>query len=194
MANTLKFNPEHVIEQAKILFWRKGFNGTTSRDLQSATGLKPGSLYSTFGNKEQLYKFVLDDYVADNIIGINKALESSPSIIIGLMSYLKATISVDNIHNQHELCLLVKTISELDESHADLVCTAKEMLMKMELSFSNILEQAILNGELHSKLDASALAKSLQVLIIGLRHYARATGNVEFVHSEIDDFFKKLSH
>src|SRR5258708_4576244 len=46
------------------LFWRKGYEGTSLSDLTSTLGITRPSLYAAFGNKEALFRTVLDRYEA----------------------------------------------------------------------------------------------------------------------------------
>src|SRR5262245_17160693 len=46
------------------LFWRKGYEGTSLSDLTGALGITRPSLYAAFGNKEALFRTVLDRYEA----------------------------------------------------------------------------------------------------------------------------------
>ncbi|MEP3563102.1 MAG: helix-turn-helix domain-containing protein, partial [Marinobacter sp.] len=55
MANKVKFERENVVRVASELFWKKGFHATSTRDLQDAVNMRPGSIYSAFGSKEGLY-------------------------------------------------------------------------------------------------------------------------------------------
>lgn len=43
-------------------FRAQGFEGTSMKDLEAATGLGPGSLYHAFGSKEALFLAALDHY------------------------------------------------------------------------------------------------------------------------------------
>ena len=62
MAGVKQFNQEEVLDRAMEVFWQKGYEGTSIQDLTKATGLGRGSLYGTFGDKEQLFLAVLDRY------------------------------------------------------------------------------------------------------------------------------------
>ncbi len=62
MARPREFDRDQVLAQATDLFWRRGWAGTTMDDLDAATGLKRGSLYNAFGDKQQLYLEALDHY------------------------------------------------------------------------------------------------------------------------------------
>jgi TetR/AcrR family transcriptional regulator, cholesterol catabolism regulator len=52
---------EHVIKAAVDLFSRKGFNGTSIRDIANAMGMSISNIYHYFGNKEGLMLAILQD-------------------------------------------------------------------------------------------------------------------------------------
>ena len=62
MAGIKQFDQEKVLEQAMMIFWQRGYEATSIRDLTEATGLGRGSLYGAFGDKEGLFLAVLDYY------------------------------------------------------------------------------------------------------------------------------------
>lgn len=50
---------ERILTSAEKLFARRGFAGTSIRDITDAVGIKPPALYNHFPNKEDLYAEVL---------------------------------------------------------------------------------------------------------------------------------------
>lgn len=50
---------ERILAEAEKLFARRGFAGTSIRDITDAVGIKPPALYNHFPNKEDLYAEVL---------------------------------------------------------------------------------------------------------------------------------------
>jgi len=50
---------ERILAAAEKLFARRGFSGTSIRDITDAVGIKPPALYNHFPNKEDLYAEVL---------------------------------------------------------------------------------------------------------------------------------------
>jgi AcrR family transcriptional regulator len=62
MARPREFDEETVLEQALIAFWQNGYEGTSLTNLLEATGLTKSSLYAAFGNKESLFKKVVERY------------------------------------------------------------------------------------------------------------------------------------
>ncbi len=59
MARPREFDRDQVVDRAVDVFWRKGFEATSIRDLVEATGLNRGSLYNTFGDKAGLFEAAL---------------------------------------------------------------------------------------------------------------------------------------
>jgi AcrR family transcriptional regulator len=57
-----KFDEAQILDVARDLFWRQGYEGTSLKDLTAAMGITPPSLYAAFGSKEGLYRRALDRY------------------------------------------------------------------------------------------------------------------------------------
>ena len=58
-----EFDTERALDIALDLFWEKGYEGTYLSDLTEAIGVNRPSLYAAFGNKEELFRKVLDRYM-----------------------------------------------------------------------------------------------------------------------------------
>lgn len=69
-----KFNERLVLDQALMVFWTKGYEATSISDLVKATNINPPTLYSSFGNKEQLFNLVVVHYVDNYLKDIKQIL------------------------------------------------------------------------------------------------------------------------
>ena len=56
------FDPGGKIDEAVDLFWRRGCDAVSIQDIVDALGLNRGSLYTTYGDKEQLWLRALGRY------------------------------------------------------------------------------------------------------------------------------------
>ena len=56
------FDAAAALDAALQVFWRKGYEGATLPDLTDAMGINRPSLYAAFGNKEALFRKVLERY------------------------------------------------------------------------------------------------------------------------------------
>jgi len=57
-----EFDADAALEKAMNVFWKKGYEGTSLTDLTRAMRINRPSLYAAFGNKEQLFRKVVDRY------------------------------------------------------------------------------------------------------------------------------------
>ena len=69
------FNTDDALDRALDVFWRKGYDGASLPDLTEAMGISRPSLYAAFGNKEELFRKVLDRYVEGPAAYVREALE-----------------------------------------------------------------------------------------------------------------------
>src|SRR5271156_2850321 len=69
------FDAEKVLDRALKVFWRKGYEGASLPDLTGAMGVNRPSLYAAFGNKEALFRKVIDRYASGPAAYVGEALE-----------------------------------------------------------------------------------------------------------------------
>jgi AcrR family transcriptional regulator len=68
------FNSDQALDAAVDVFWRRGYDGASVSELTTAMGIKPPSLYATFGDKAQLFQAALRRYVERNMGYVTDAL------------------------------------------------------------------------------------------------------------------------
>lgn len=192
MANVAKYDRDDVIRKAMLLFWEKGFNGTSTRDLQRAVDLRPGSIYSAFGSKEGLFKEALRYYSANTSALLQEKIQQQGSPLAGLQAFIHCVVISNRSSAPSDMCMLVKTVAELTDSSSELLYESQALMKKGELSFARVLKEAQARGELPSSADPQALAKYIQVQMIGLRTYLRTSNDVAAVEKLIADIFTML--
>jgi AcrR family transcriptional regulator len=58
----LSFDRDAALETAMHVFWERGYEAASISDLTSAMGITPPSLYTAFGDKEQLFLEAIERY------------------------------------------------------------------------------------------------------------------------------------
>jgi len=159
-----QFDREEIIDKAIDLFWSRGFSGASMQLVVAATGLKPGSLYYSFGNKEALFKQALERYAQKGLSRIRKTLESAPSVGEGICRHLDQFVEEAG-HHDFKSCFLVKTQLELAGEGNELYTHAARKLAEIESLFQTFLER-----EYDSELSCSKAA-SIMLHSFGLRVY-----------------------
>lgn len=74
----LSFDREDVLEKAMLAFWQSGYETTSIADLTAAMGVTAPSLYTAFGNKQQLFLEAMRRYVGD-LTSLEQAMAEAPT-------------------------------------------------------------------------------------------------------------------
>lgn len=89
------FDRDEALSAAMKLFWKKGYEGTSLEELQSAMGaISPPSFYAAFGSKERLFFEVVERF--NKTIGSRpvEALEGRPTAREGVEAMLHEAVDV----------------------------------------------------------------------------------------------------
>lgn len=117
MARPRAFDEDKVLDAAMIAFWRHGFEATTTRMLEEATGVGIRGLSNAFGSKEQLFETVLKRYLS-NISATLKQVFATPSRVSIDMVFAGFSEPEPPDAIAHAGCLMVNTVSELERTNA----------------------------------------------------------------------------
>ena len=171
MARAL-FDRNDVLDRAIQLFWKNGFNGSSMQQVVRATGLKPGSLYHSFGNKEALFHEALERYTQKSFAHIQNLLDTSPSVGEGICMHLERVIE-QSTSEDYCSCFLVKTRLELAANGNELYDYASTMLDRIETLFRSYLSREYDSKTAHQR------AVSIMLHIFGLRVYGYQNGSAD---------------
>nr|WP_067285712.1 TetR/AcrR family transcriptional regulator [Marinobacterium profundum] len=188
MVHIAKFDRDTVVRSAMALFWQRGFGGTSTRDLQQALKMHPGSIYAAFGNKAGLYREALDAY-ADGMGGELLALvEDKGSFVAGFKAFVRRVLFASQTACV-ESCMLVKTRMELDGKNDELYEHAGLHLQRMERLFIRLLDDDRQRGVLIASTPVAELARYLQIQLMGLRSYKACGGDKAAIEAVIERLF-----
>lgn len=172
MSRTKDFDPDAALVAAMELFWRKGYEATSVRDLVDHLGVARASLYSTFGSKHDLYLRALDHYTrsADGTLGW---LTEPGPVLPALRSGFRA-LAEDYAHAaEHNGCLVTNTTVELVPADASCTQRVTAVYDQMERDLTIALLRARAAGELPPSADPRALARFLVTFLQGVKVLAK---------------------
>ncbi|MCF6196030.1 MAG: TetR/AcrR family transcriptional regulator [Emcibacter sp.] len=169
MGRLQRYDKVETLEKAMNIFWRNGFSGTSLRDLESCLDMRPGSIYASFGNKENFYQQAMDFYAARNFDNFKKHMENAESFMAGLGQFIRQILLDDQ---SPRCCMLAKTISDVSPETDKLHAKATLMIASFEDIIVTELTRARKNGEVSRNCNLQSLARYIQVQILGLRSYA----------------------
>ena len=158
------------------VFWRKGYQGTSLSDLTGAMGINRPSLYAAFGNKEELFRKVLDRYGRGPASHISDALQApTAKEVAATILYGTADLLSDPDHPPG--CLSVNAIV-VGGKQTDAVC--QEMAARRCRAvdaLKNRFARAKKEGDLPSTADPASLALFVLTITQGMSVYAASGAN-----------------
>jgi AcrR family transcriptional regulator len=162
-----EFDEDKALDRAMKVFWRKGYEGASLPDLTEAMGINRPSMYAAFGNKEALFKRVLDRYVAGPGAFFIEAL-AKPTAREVVATLLDGVVERQTKPGNPRGCLMVQ---------GGLACGAEAESVRRELVRRRVatdqllqerFERAIADGDLPNDADASALAQFVVTIVRGM--------------------------
>ena len=155
MARNVEFDEQLAISKAMDVFWKKGYNGTTMRDLTEAMGINSSSLYNTIGDKHQLFIRSIKHYTESRMSAALKQLEPIKSPLKAIEKFVRS--SVYTITNEPNSCMAIKTTFEVATSDVEvqkIIKTDNEFTYKLLMGLVN---KAMEKGEIRVTQDAEML-------------------------------------
>lgn len=185
-----EFDRGRAVLEAARLFWRRGYSGTSTRDLTSAIGISTSSLYSAFGSKAGLFDESVVFYARRYTIIYEKAL-AAQSIRIAIDELLKeSTVEFTQPADSHPGCLTTSAVMSDSPATQNARGVISNMLTKSERLVRTRIGQAIDEGEILGGTDADVITGFVQTIWQGLSAQSnRGVGRDELLR--IADFSQR---
>lgn len=175
-----QFDRNEVIEKAIDLFWQHGFNASSMKQVVKTTGLKPGSIYLGFGNKEALFREALESYARKRMAHMHSVLDAAPSVGEGICTILEGVVEESSKEN-YSSCFLIKTRLELAAEANELYDFASAKLGEVETLFESYLKKEF------SKKVSQRRAASLMLHIFGIRVYGYKQNSADRIREGLQE-------
>lgn len=171
-----KFDEEMAVEAAMLVFWEKGYEGASLRDLTEAMGIDRKSMYLTLGDKEALFKKVLDRYDTTRFAFLPRAF-AKPTLREFVDDLLNAAIKFWADKSHPETCMAIQNLAVSEE--AEPIRRAVVAWRKWRLkTIRDRIEMARKEGDLPPEIKPDSFAKYLSVILAGLAVQASSGANL----------------
>lgn len=161
------FDTDLALDNAMILFRRKGFHASSIAELSEAMNLTTGSIYKAFGDKQTLFLQVFKRYTSQRNTVLRQRLENCATgrekIAEVLRFYLESAQDVEGRRG----CLVAGSANEvLDEPLSALV---QHAVLRNKSFLASLLTQGQQEGSVSRSLSVETAAELLLCLTLGLR-------------------------
>jgi len=161
------FDTERVLDRALRVFWRKGYQGASLADLTRAMGINRPSLYAAFGDKEALFRKVLDRYADGPAAYTREALEQ-PTARGAAERLLAGAAEMAADPRNPRGCLMVQSALACGEGAQTIRRELNARRAAGEAAIRRRFVRARAEGELPRDADPGELARYLATVIHGI--------------------------
>jgi TetR/AcrR family transcriptional repressor of nem operon len=139
-----EFSAEAVVSSAKLVFWQRGYEGSTLPDLEASTGLGRSSLYQAYGSKEGLFDEALAEYIETFISPRLSPMERSGSGLGDIQRFFRqlAKLFRADRSSAQRGCFWVNTLAEFSGREPLVNARAGEFQQRLHKAFVNALSGA----------------------------------------------------
>ncbi len=168
MARPLSFDKNKALVNAMLVFWYQGYEATSMKDLERATGLVPSSIYNAFGNKEAFFLQILNHY-AENVLGprIERYLKQDDPIK-AIQDFFTTCFTDLPRGKSGMACLLVNSISEMAIHNENIRKVLNKAEGVLQSNFVACIKQAQKQKRISNQYDSQVMADQLLITLNGL--------------------------
>jgi AcrR family transcriptional regulator len=163
----ISFDKDAALEAAMLLFWERGFEGTSMADLTQAMGLNPSSIYAAFGDKHALFSRAVNRYMEVRAQYATKALQQ-PTLEKVIRALFDNTVTFLTTPGHPPTCMTLTGAMgcSVDATPARDLMT--EIRKQNEMAIKDRLLQARKSGELSKDINVGDYTRYLSSILAGL--------------------------
>jgi len=187
------FDKTEALHTATLIFWQKGFVGTSLSDLTQGMGINKPSLYAAFGNKATLFISATEHYVSQYAAPHFAKLENSElSIEQRLIDYICSIIEMQCDQHLPSGCFISLCAAETAslDMPKETIKAIKNIQTLHETRLLAFFEQQVSLGKLDKNVDCLAKTIFILSLIHGCAVLARSGKSAEQIKKAIIDNFQ----
>jgi TetR/AcrR family transcriptional repressor of nem operon len=179
MARPRGFDETRVKEALMEVFWEKGYEATSMKDLVAATGLLKGSLYGAFGDKQTLYMIALAHYDRtriqagiDMLSGKGSAREKIARLFDSVIEAARGGVFAGG-------CLLCNASVEMAPVDSAVETSVKNTIRRFHAAIGSAIESTISDN-------TAASSASIMSAYFGARVLAKAGAPLQMISDTRD--------
>jgi AcrR family transcriptional regulator len=161
------FDTDRALDRALVVFWRKGYEGASLSDLTKAVGVNRPSLYAAFGDKEALFRKVLDRYLKGPAAYAQEALRA-PTARAVVERLLLGAADLNTARRNPGGCLMVQGALACGESADSIRQELTACRTAGEAAMRRRFERAKSEGDLPPDVNPADLARYIATVIYGM--------------------------
>lgn len=173
MGRPREFDETAVLNAATDLFWTRGFEAVSIRELADRMGLKTASLYNAYGDKRALYRQVLQRYAKGALGWCSGSLAGDKPGLEALQTFFFALAADTAADSDRKGCLVVNAGLETAPHDPEFRTIVAAVFRRLERMFRDCVRRGQADGSVTRAQTADDLARLLLGAMLGIRVLAR---------------------
>lgn len=164
MSRPREFDKDQVLDQAMMVFWERGYEATSVRDLIKAMNISSSSMYEVFGDKRSIFLQVLTRYCALEQARISEmaAQATSPR------EFVEMLFANVNQMQGAQISLALSAMVEFGTRDPDVNARLLDHYFKIVEIITVMLADAQHSGVISTRLPAADLSHTLLSTLYGV--------------------------
>lgn len=167
------FDRDHALGQAMMMFWDRGYEGTSFDDLVSAMGISASSFYNSFGSKESLYVQAVDAYARRASRWFTQALDQEGSTCDAFRALLHSAAEAFTCPDTPSGCMIAIAATQCSPAQARL----REMMIAQRHMADGLMQarlrRGVDEGDIPATTDVPLIAAYFGAVMTGMGVQAR---------------------
>jgi AcrR family transcriptional regulator len=163
----ISFDRDAALEAAMLLFWQRGYEGTSIADLTHAMGINPSSIYAAFGDKHALFQLAVKRYMQLRAQYAVKALEE-PTLERFVRALFDNTVAFLTTPGHPPTCMTLAGAVGCSQDATPAKDLMTEIRKQNQVALKERLLKARKSGELPKEINVDDYTRYLSTIIAGL--------------------------
>ncbi len=165
--DTTEGDEDAALDAAGRIFWEKGYEGATLDDLTAAMGISRPILNATYGNKQSLFKLVLERYKENTAVFIGEAL-ALPNIQAVIKALLHNVVEFLGLPDNAHRCLAIQSANSCGSDSEPIRAEMVEWRKQTEVTLLKRFMKAQTDIDLPDAINPEEVAHYIATLITGM--------------------------
>ncbi|MDO3411544.1 TetR/AcrR family transcriptional regulator [Saccharibacillus sp. CPCC 101409] len=185
MSRPREFDYDKVLHQLMLVFWQKGYKGTSLTDLMESSKLKKPSIYGAYGDKHAVFIKALRLYRMQAMESIQQLLSRENSALKTLELWKSNLLDSDS-SNCPKGCFIVNMALELGTEDAEAKVEIDALFEDSEKLLEEVIRRGQKNLEITSRYPARIIAQNLATAQHGVRVLEKAGASPDKMKAILD--------
>ncbi|MFZ0592374.1 MAG: TetR/AcrR family transcriptional regulator [Bryobacteraceae bacterium] len=163
----VSFDKGAALEAAMLVFWERGYEGTSIADLTQAMGLSPSSIYAAFGDKQALFALTAKRYLENPAQYATRAL-AEPTLKGVIRALFENTVEFLTTPGHPPTCMSLAGAMGCSVNAAPAKQLMREIRKQNEAGIKSRLLRARKSGELPKEINVDDYTRYLSTILAGL--------------------------